>query len=130
MLLTVTLSSAIPTYRERRRSLYEWQQQFVREGITDAPSIKAALDHMEALVNDIRMTNERQKRWRWAKRFFNFLRMTANVAAIGGPATATYAASGAALASFGAFVIDEAAQARGLKPDWQRPPLFWTRGRS
>jgi hypothetical protein len=101
--------SSDPTYRERRRSLYEWQQQFVKEGLTDTPSIKAAFDHMQTLVNDIRTTNEKQKRWRWAKRFFNFLGMTAKVAAIGGVATATYAAGGAALASVGTFVIDEAA---------------------
>ena len=100
--------SSDPMYRERRRNLFEWQQQFVREGVTDAPSIKAAIDHMKALVNDIRTANERQKRWRWAKRFFNFLGVSAKVAALGGPATACYAAGGGAIASFGAFVVDEA----------------------
>jgi hypothetical protein len=101
--------SSDPTYRERRRKLYEWQQQFVREGMTDAPSIKAAVDHMETLVNDLRTANERQKRWRWARQFFNFLGVTAKVAALGGPATASYAAGGAAVASVGTFVVDEAA---------------------
>ena len=101
--------SSDPAYRERRRRLYEWQQQFAREGITDAHSIKSAVDHMEGLVNDIRTTNARQKRWCWAKRFFNFLGLTAKVAAIGGPVIASYAAGGAALASVGTFVLDEAA---------------------
>jgi hypothetical protein len=101
--------SSDPMYRERRRNLFEWQQQFVREGVTDAPSIRAAIDHMKALVNDIRTANERQERWRWAKRFFNFLGVSAKVAALGGPATVTYAAGGGALASLGAFVVDEVA---------------------
>jgi len=101
--------SSDPEYRDRRRKLYEWQEQFVREGATDAPSIKAAVDAMQTLVNELRKANERQKRWRWAKRFFSFLGVTAKGAALGGPAVATYVAGGTALASVGTFFVDEAA---------------------
>jgi hypothetical protein len=64
---------------------------------------------MEALINDLRTANERQKRWRYAKRFFKFLGLTADTAALGGPATAIYATAGKALASVGTYVMEETA---------------------
>ena len=70
-----------PKYRERRRALYAWQQQFLTEaGTTDPPSIQKALDTMAKLVNDLDTSTEEQTAWTRLKRAFLFAQIGTGIA--------------------------------------------------
>lgn len=113
--------SFTPEYRLRRRALFEWQQDFLNsDNLTDAASIRAAVTQMEDLVDRLKSADDRQKKWKWAKRFFSFMGVAAKGGALGGPVLALSAAGAGAIAALGTFVVDEAS-AGHLKPDPSLP---------
>ena len=98
-----------PTYREKRKLLYLWQQEFVgSDDLTDAQSIRRAVEHMSDLVGDLNAATGRQRIWKGVKKLFAFLKAGEKVGAFIEPAGAT--ALGAAI-SVGDFVLDRS------KPD-------------
>jgi hypothetical protein len=110
--------AADPAYRQRRQDLYEWQQQFLASGeTTDVESVRAAVAHMQKLVDELRTATARQKKWKWAKRFFSFLGVASKGAPLGGPAFAIPGASAGVIAAIGSFAVDEAtARQRPAEP--------------
>jgi hypothetical protein len=51
-----------PTYQEKRKLLYLWQQEFVgSDDLTDAQSIRRAVEHMSDLVGDLKRRNGEAK---------------------------------------------------------------------
>jgi hypothetical protein len=105
--------SADPNYRLRRRALLQWQQEFLTaDSMTDAPSVKTAVVHMQGLVDALKTATARQRKWKWAKRFFSFLGVASKAGTLGGPVLALPAAGASVVAAIGAFAVDEAAAAR------------------
>lgn len=93
-----------PTYREKRKQLYLWQQEFVdSDKLTDAQSIKSAVEQMSDLVRDLNKATGKQKVWKGFKSLFSFLKVGAKVAEFVEPAGAKTV--GAAV-SVGDFVLD------------------------
>jgi hypothetical protein len=88
-------------YRTKRTALYLWQQQFIRNGFTDALSIRTAVDQMQMLVNNLDLQN----RWTWVKQVLSFFRLGADVAKVAAPFAAE---SASAVLSVGDFVVDQA----------------------
>jgi hypothetical protein len=96
-------------YREKRKLLYLWQQEFVgSDGLTDTQSITRAVEHMSDLVSDLNAATRMQGIWRGVKKLFAFLKVGEKAGALVQPAGAT--ALGAAI-SVGDFVLDR------TKPD-------------
>jgi hypothetical protein len=101
-----------PTFRAKRRSLYDWQQDFLTpEGVTDATSIKSAVTQMQRLVDEMKTATERQKRWKWSKKFFSFMGAASKGAALLIPPVAAVASATDAVISLGKFVTEEGAEA-------------------
>jgi hypothetical protein len=97
-----------PSYRLKRRALFEWQQEFLAsDDMTDARSVRAAVEEMQGLVDALKTATARQRKWKWAKRFFSFVGIASKVGALGGPAFVLPAAGADAMAAFGAFMVDE-----------------------
>ena len=93
-----------PTYREKRKQLYLWQQEFVdSDKLTDAQSIKTAVEQMNDLVSDLKKATGKQKVWKGVKSLFSFLKMGEKVAEFVEPVGAK--AFDASL-SIGDFVLD------------------------
>lgn len=91
-------------YREKRKQLYLWQQEFVdSEKLTDVLSIKAAVEQMSDLVHDLNAATGKQKVWKGVKTLFSFLKVGEKVAGFVDPIGAK--AIGAAV-SFGDFALD------------------------
>ncbi len=89
-----------PSYREKRTALYQWQQQFIKAGKTDAASIETAVEHMHGLVQKLHEAT----RWRFAKRILSFFKIGADVAEIWHPVAGKIL--GAGVAAAGEFVAD------------------------
>ena len=105
--------STDPNYRLRRRALFDWQQEFLTsDAMTDAASVKAALAHLQGLVDALKTATARQRKWKWAKRFFSFLGVASKGGTLGGPAFALPAAGVGVVAAIGAFAVDEATAAQ------------------
>jgi hypothetical protein len=93
-----------PTYREKRKRLYLWQQEFVdSDELTDAQSIKSAVDQMSQLVRDLNSARGKQKLWRGLKSVFSFLKVGEKAAAFVEP---TGAKTFGAAVSLGDFLLD------------------------
>jgi hypothetical protein len=100
--------SSDATYKERRRSLYDWQQRFVQGDQTDAQSIKAAVEHMRDLVRSLQTSTSQQNRWRVAKHCMTVMSVGATfAAALVDPSLALWTASASAVATVGTVVVDE-----------------------
>jgi hypothetical protein len=62
-------------YREKRKLLHLWQQEFLdSDNLTDARSIKQAVEHMSDLVQDLNAATGKSKVWKGFKTLFSFLR--------------------------------------------------------
>ncbi|WP_341674815.1 hypothetical protein [Niveibacterium sp. SC-1] len=91
-------------YREKRKQLYMWQQEFVSsENLTDTASIVAAVEQMRDLVSDLNAASGKLKIWKGLKSVFSFLKVGSSVVAFVEPAGAKVAG---AAASVGDFVLD------------------------
>jgi hypothetical protein len=94
-------------YREKRKLLHLWQQEFLdSDNLTDARSIKQAVEHMSDLVRDLNAATGKSKVWKGFKTLFSFLRAGANAGKLIEPVGAN--ALGATV-SLGEFVLDGAA---------------------
>lgn len=94
-------------YRRARRALFEWQQRFVSaEAATDARSVRAAVEAMRNLVENVKTATAEQKRWRRLKRCFSFFDTTWKLAA---PVAPIAAAIGGASAALGTFALEHGA---------------------
>jgi hypothetical protein len=103
-------------YREARRTLYDWQKRFVRDGATDQPSVSAALKEMNNLVLSLRRTTRREGIWKALKSCFAFLGAASKAAAAVPVPQVTAATSVAGgIAALGTFVVDTASD-RGPVP--------------
>ncbi len=112
MLREAVQVAVAPTFRAKRRSLYDWQQDFLTpEGVTDATSIKSAVTQMQRLVDEMKTATERQKRWKWSKKFFSFMGAASKGAALLIPPVAAVASATDAVISLGKFVTQEGAEA-------------------
>ncbi len=90
-----------PTYREKRKQLYMWQQQFVgSDRMTDAPSIHAAVEEMQDLVSSLNNATPLQKLWKGLKSVFAFVKVGSTVATPIAPIGARVAGSAAAIGDF------------------------------
>lgn len=92
------------TYRDKRKLLYYWQQEFVSsDNLTDTQSIERAVEHMSDLVSDLNAATGKQKVWKGLKRLFSFLKVGEKVGAFVEPAGAKVLG---ATISIGDFLLD------------------------
>jgi hypothetical protein len=92
--------AADATYRRKRTALYLWQQQFIRNGLTDELSVKTAVNRMGELVEDL----NKETKWKWAKKVLSFFKAGKDVAELVNPA----AKSVGPFLSVGDYIMDQA----------------------
>ena len=115
------------TYREKRKKLYLWQQEFVgSDSMTDPTSIQRGVQEMQDLVRDVNTATKRQSVWKVFKNIFSFLKIGTSAVNLVEPVGAK--AFGSAV-SVGDYVLDrfepnfpggEATPAAALLLDAQR----------
>ncbi len=94
-------------FRQARRDLFDWQKRFVRDGETDADSIRVAVDEMSELVQKLRRSTRRERAWHGLKRFFAFLGAASKGAAlVPVPHVAAAASASGAIAAMGSWVLE------------------------
>jgi hypothetical protein len=101
-LLSEAASVAADTnYRRKRTALYRWQEQFIRNGLTDEPSVKKAVKEMRDLVNDL----NKETKWKWVRQVLSFFKVGKEVAKIVHPGAGDAAE---VIISGGDFIVDHA----------------------
>jgi len=94
-------------YRGCRQALHEWHQKFVTsDSMTDADSIKEAVEEMKRLVNKLNTATKQQKKWRSLKQVFSFFTTAFKFAT---PVAPIAASTGSAFASLGTFAVEQIA---------------------
>ena len=98
-------------FREKRRALYDWQQDFLSaEGETDAASIESAVTEMKRLVDEMTTATERQRKWKWAKKFFSFSDAASKCSKLI-PGVGAFGLAADAVISLGKFATEEGVEA-------------------
>lgn len=117
-----------PEFKQRRVSLTLWQQQFLRDGVTDRASIVQALKVMHGLIED-QQAIIRKSRLQTVVRYgyrIGLAAVGAVSAALGGPAGVGLAA-GSAFLSVGELVVERKLLEAGpsLGPGQPSPAAFF-----
>ncbi|MEM7158729.1 MAG: hypothetical protein AAF799_38160 [Myxococcota bacterium] len=94
-------------YRQRRRLLYEWQRDFIKDGdFTDATAVIEAVEHMKTLVADLEEATRRAKRWTTIKKIFSFFKLGTKVASVTAPALAPITKGAEVVVDIGTFAAN------------------------
>jgi len=103
---TVAFVSGDQEFRDKRTAFHDWQDRFLKDGVTDESSIARAREEMADRLSELRKASERLKVRKRVRNVFRLAPAALGLAAAELGGGLGFAVAGAFL-SIGSFVVDE-----------------------